>query len=87
MDRPVALITGGASGIGRAVCRALAARDHLVVVADVDLPGAEAVAAEVGGHARELDVADFAANEAAVAFAVEGFDVEVGDGGGTRGEC
>lgn len=71
MDRPVALITGGASGIGRAVCRALAARDHLVVVADIDEEGARAVAAEVGGHARALDVTDFAANEAAVAFALE----------------
>lgn len=71
MDRPVALITGGASGIGRAVCRALAARDHLVVVADIDEQGARAVAEEVAGHAFVLDVTDFAANEAAVAFAVE----------------
>lgn len=71
MERPVALITGGASGIGRAVCRALAARDHLVVVADVDEPGAEAVAEEVGGHPFALDVTDFEANQAAVAFAVE----------------
>lgn len=71
MDRPVALITGGASGIGRAVCRALAARDHLVVVADIDEAGARTVAEEVGGHPFALDVTDFAANEAAVAFAVE----------------
>jgi NAD(P)-dependent dehydrogenase (short-subunit alcohol dehydrogenase family) len=71
MDRPVALITGGASGIGRAVCRALAARDHLVVVADLDEAGATAVAEELGGHAVALDVADFSANEAAVAFALE----------------
>lgn len=71
MDRPVALITGGASGIGRAVCRALAARDHLVIVADIDVPGAEAVAEEVGGRAVELDVRELAANEAAVAFALE----------------
>ncbi len=71
MERPVALITGGASGIGRAVCRALAARDHLVVIADVDEAGAGAVADEVGGHAVALDVTDFAANKAAVAFALE----------------
>ncbi len=71
MDRPVSLVTGGASGIGRAVCRALAERDHVVVVADRDGPGAQAVAAEVAGVARTLDVSDFAANEAAVAFAVE----------------
>lgn len=71
MERPVALITGGASGIGRAVCRALAARDHLVIVADLDEQGAGLVAEEVGGHAVALDVADYAANVAAVAFAVE----------------
>lgn len=71
MERPVALVTGGASGIGRAVCAALAARDHLVVVADLDEPGAQAVAEQVGGHPFALDVTDFAANEAAVAFAVE----------------
>jgi NAD(P)-dependent dehydrogenase (short-subunit alcohol dehydrogenase family) len=71
MERPVALITGGASGIGRAVCRALAARGQLVIVADVDEPGARAVAAEVGGHPFGLDVTDFAANQAAVAFAVQ----------------
>jgi NAD(P)-dependent dehydrogenase (short-subunit alcohol dehydrogenase family) len=71
MDRPVALVTGGASGIGRAVCRALAARDHLVIVADLDEPGAGAVADEIGGHAVAIDVADFASNEAAVAFSLE----------------
>ena len=71
MERPVALITGGASGIGQAVCRALAARDHLVIVADLDEQGAGLVAEEVGGHAVALDVADYEANAAAVAFAVE----------------
>jgi NAD(P)-dependent dehydrogenase (short-subunit alcohol dehydrogenase family) len=70
MERPVALITGGASGIGRAVCRALAARDHLVVVADIDEQGARAVAEEVGGKAFALDVRDFEANQEAVSFAV-----------------
>ena len=71
MERPVALITGGASGIGQAVCRALAARDDLVIVADLDEQGAGLVAEEVGGHAVALDVADYEANAAAVAFAVE----------------
>ena len=71
MQRPVALVTGGAGGIGRAVCRALAARGHLVVVADLDHPGASAVAEQIGGHAFALDVADDEANHAAVAFALE----------------
>jgi NAD(P)-dependent dehydrogenase (short-subunit alcohol dehydrogenase family) len=43
----VALITGGASGIGRATARMLAARGAHVVVADRNVDGAEEVAAEL----------------------------------------
>jgi rhamnulose-1-phosphate aldolase/alcohol dehydrogenase len=43
----VALITGGASGIGRATARMLASRGAHVVVADRNLDGAEEVAAEL----------------------------------------
>ena len=39
-----ALVTGGASGIGAAVARSLAARGAHVVVADIDEAGAAAVA-------------------------------------------
>jgi NAD(P)-dependent dehydrogenase (short-subunit alcohol dehydrogenase family) len=67
----VALVTGAASGIGRATARALAAAGATVVAADIDAEGARAVAAEIGGHAVACDVADLEADRAAVAFAVE----------------
>ena len=59
----VAIVTGGASGIGAALCRALAARGLAVVAADINAAGAEAVAAAIrqrGGTAaaRHVDVAD-----------------------------
>jgi len=54
----VVVVTGGARGIGRALSRRFAAeRAKAVVVADLDGPGAEAVAAEIGGDAVRCDVA------------------------------
>ena len=55
----VTVVTGGASGIGRAVARRFAAEGARgVVVADLDGDGAAAVAAEFGGTAVRTDVAN-----------------------------
>jgi 3-hydroxybutyrate dehydrogenase len=53
-----ALITGGASGIGRACAQRLAAQGAEVVVVDRDGAAAEEVAAEVGGTAVAVDLSD-----------------------------
>ena len=52
----VTVVTGGASGIGQAMCRRFAAEGASVVVADIDAPGAAAVARDIGGLAVPCDV-------------------------------
>jgi len=55
----VTLVTGGASGIGKVVCLALAAEGARVAVADINRPGAEAVAAQakvLGGDGLVLEM-------------------------------
>jgi len=56
LDQKVSIITGGASGIGAACCRAFAALGARVVVADRDEAGAHKVADEIGGLAVVCDV-------------------------------
>jgi 2-hydroxycyclohexanecarboxyl-CoA dehydrogenase len=51
-----ALVTGGASGIGAATCRRLAAEGARVAVTDVNAAGAREVADEIDGEGYELDV-------------------------------
>jgi len=52
----VAIVTGGAHGIGRALCRALHFEGCRVVVADLDMEAAVAVATEVDGLPLKIDV-------------------------------
>ena len=68
----VAVVTGGASGIGAATCRHLAAGGHRIAVLDLDAPGAERVAAQVRAAGPEalgvgVDVTDRRAVDAAFA--------------------
>jgi 3-hydroxybutyrate dehydrogenase len=59
-----ALVTGGASGIGRAVSARLAEAGAQVVVVDRDAEGAKAVADQVGGTAVAVDLSDLDAIDA-----------------------
>lgn len=52
----VVVVTGGASGIGKALCQQLAAAGAKLVIADINAAGAEAVALELGAEARHVDV-------------------------------
>ena len=72
----VAVITGAASGIGRACAELLAARGDAVIVADIDIDHARAVAAAIGGQARawHVDVTD----EGSISAAAAGIEAEVG---------
>jgi len=64
----VALVTGGASGIGRAIAKELAAQGARVAVADIDGAAAGALAAELpGGLGAAADVSDPDACQALVA--------------------
>ncbi|MFD0903541.1 SDR family oxidoreductase [Actinomadura sediminis] len=69
----VALITGGANGIGAAVARRLAAGGARLVIADVDERGGAALADELDGAFVRCDVREPADSEAAVAVAVDRF--------------
>ena len=66
-----AIVTGGASGLGAATARRLAAQGAKVAVCDLNAKLAESVAAEIKGTAILCDVSDAASAEAAVAQATK----------------
>ncbi len=79
LEKKVAFVTGGGSGIGEATAKLLAAEGARVAIADVDMAGAERVASEItksGGFAKvyKLDVSD----ESAVATAISEIEKDFG---------
>jgi NAD(P)-dependent dehydrogenase (short-subunit alcohol dehydrogenase family) len=75
LDGRVAIVTGGASGIGRAMVERFVEEGARVVVADVNAEGGDAVASELGDAVafQPTDVADRDQIQAAVDLAVAGF--------------
>jgi NAD(P)-dependent dehydrogenase (short-subunit alcohol dehydrogenase family) len=71
IDGSGAIVFGGASGLGGATARALAARGAAVVVADLNEEKGEALAGEIGARFVRADVTDDGQVEAAVATAAE----------------
>jgi NAD(P)-dependent dehydrogenase (short-subunit alcohol dehydrogenase family) len=75
LAQKVAIVTGGAGGIGSATARRLAREGARVVVADIAREAAEAVATEIGAAAaaKAFDAADIDSIEELVSFTVERF--------------
>jgi NAD(P)-dependent dehydrogenase (short-subunit alcohol dehydrogenase family) len=89
LDRRIAVVTGGARGIGRATAEALASAGATVVVADLDEAESEALVAEIGGRggralALRADVSSEASIDAMfgeVAKRLGGVDILVNNAG------
>jgi NAD(P)-dependent dehydrogenase (short-subunit alcohol dehydrogenase family) len=75
LEDKIAIVTGGAGGIGSATARRLIAEGARVVVADIDLPRARAVAADLGPDtlAQQYDAADVTSIEALVDATIRHF--------------
>jgi len=84
----IALVTGAASGIGKAIATRLAAEGACVVIADLDAEKAQAAAAEIGGSDVAVGIAANVTDEDAVQGAVDatvlafgGLDIVINNAG------
>jgi 3(or 17)beta-hydroxysteroid dehydrogenase len=75
VEDKVVIVTGGASGIGGATSRLLAAEGARVVIADLNEEGGQAIAKEIGGDAVFLlhDVSDEESWRGVIAATLERF--------------
>ncbi len=81
LDGKIALVTGGASGIGAATCRELSRAGAEVLIADLNLPAAQTLAGELpNSKAIQMDVTQAASVEAASA-AIPKLDILVNNAG------
>lgn len=84
IDGKVALVTGGARGIGRAICVALADAGAKVAAADLSIEGAAESASAIKGMPVQMDVTDFDGITAAVSqveLELGGIDILVNNAG------
>lgn len=56
LDGKIAIVTGGAKGIGAAFCRRYVAEGARVMIADIDMPAAEALSASLGAAAQAVSL-------------------------------
>jgi len=75
-DQPIALITGGAQGIGYACAEAIAELGHRIVLADINAEGVEAAAAKLGNDT--VAIACDMGDAAAVSAMFDKIEAEVG---------
>lgn len=99
LDNKVALVTGGAQGLGAAMCKLFAQEGATVAVTDIDEPGAQMLAKDIeksGGRARAYlqdvtDEAQWGRTIDAVQADLGGFDILVNNAGiaiiGTVEDC
>jgi 2-keto-3-deoxy-L-fuconate dehydrogenase len=80
LTNKIALVTGGGSGIGAAICETFAQAGALVIVADRDAAGGAATAQKIGGRFLPLDVSNEAACEI-IAREVGRIDILVNNAG------